>query len=135
MICSLILARGGSKGIPGKNIIDLNGKPLIAYSIEASLASGVDEPWVSTDDPEIAMASREYGAKVIDRPSELAQDTSKSEDALNHFADNKEFDSMVFIQPTSPMIQPGDIDEALQMVRPNGKYDSVFTVTEEHWIP
>ena len=60
---SLILARGGSKGIPSKNIVDLNDRPLISYSIEASLQSNVDETWVSTDSSDISSVSKSYGAK------------------------------------------------------------------------
>ncbi|MAG26289.1 acylneuraminate cytidylyltransferase [Candidatus Pacearchaeota archaeon] len=134
-VCSLILARGGSKGILGKNIVNLNGKELVGYSIEASLASDVDETWVSTDNELISKISKAYGAKVIDRPSELAEDTSKSEEALLHFADNIDFDILVFIQPTSPMILPEDINKAIKLVRPQGKFDSAFTVTKEHWVP
>ena len=63
-ILSVILARGGSKGIPSKNIVELNGKPLISYTIEASLQSNVDETWVSTDSSEIASVSSTYGANV-----------------------------------------------------------------------
>ena len=104
-ILSVILARGGSKGIPSKNIVDLNGKPLISYTIEASLQSNVDETWVSTDSSEIASVSSDYGANVIDRPSEISTDTSQSEEALLHFTYNHDFDIMVFIQPTSPLLK------------------------------
>ena len=89
-VVTLIPARGGSKGIPRKNIIDICGKPLIAYAIEASLKSDSSETWVSTDDDEIAKISREYGAKVIKRPSEIATDNATSESALLHFANQDE---------------------------------------------
>ena len=131
-ILSVILARGGSKGIPSKNIVDLNGKPLISYTIEASLQSNVDETWVSTDSSEIASVSSTYGASVIDRPSEISTDTSQSEEALLHAAHDSEFDVVVFIQPTSPLIKSEDINKGLKMM---DKYDSVFSVTKEHWIP
>ena len=131
-ILSVILARGGSKGIPSKNIVDLNGKPLISYTIEASLQSNVDETWVSTDSSEIASVSSTYGASVIDRPSDISTDTSQSEEALLHFTDNHDFDIMVFIQPTSPLINSEDINKGLEMM---DEYDSVFSVTKEHWIP
>ena len=131
-ILSVILARGGSKGIPSKNIVDLNGKPLISYTIEASLQSNVDETWVSTDSSEIASVSSTYGASVIDRPSEISTDTSQSEEALLHFTDNHDFDIMVFIQPTSPLINSEDINKGLKMIN---EYDSVFTVHREHWLP
>ena len=131
-IISVILARGGSKGIPSKNIVDLNGKPLISYTIESSLQSNVDETWVSTDSSDISSVSRTYGASVIDRPSDISTDTSQSEEALLHFTDNHDFDIMVFIQPTSPLIKSEDINKGLEMM---DEYDSVFSVTKEHWIP
>ena len=131
-ILSVILARGGSKGIPSKNIVDLNGKPLISYTIEASLQSNVDETWVSTDSSEIASVSSTYGASVIDRPNEISTDTSQSEEALLHFTDNHDFDIMVFIQPTSPLLKSIDINKGLELM---SKYDSILSVTREHWIP
>ena len=79
IIKSLITARGGSKSVPKKNIIMLKDKPLIAYSILASLESKVSETWVSTDDEDIKSVSKEWGAKVIDRPKELATDTILNE--------------------------------------------------------
>ena len=133
-IVSLITARGGSKGIPNKNIIDVNGKPLISYSISASLGSNVDETWVSTDSDKIKMVSVECGSKVIDRPKHLADDISMPDDSLLHFASKKDFDILVFIQPTSPMIKSQYINDGIEMIK-SGKYNSVFTVTKEHWIP
>ena len=131
-VISLILARGGSKGIPSKNIVELNGKPLISYTIDASLKSKVDETWVSTDSNEISSVSSNYGAKVIDRPSEISTDASPSEEALLHFTDNHDFDIMVFIQASSPLIKSEDIDKGLKMM---DEYDSIFTVHKEHWLP
>ena len=95
-IVSLILARGGSKGIPKKNLLKICGKPLIQYSIEASLGSISSETWVSTDCAEIAEVSRSLGANVIIRPEEISGDNSKSESALLHFADQELFDFLVF---------------------------------------
>ncbi len=134
-IVSVILARGGSKGIPKKNIIDINGKPLIYYSIEASKKSVVSKTFVSTDSDEIAKISIRHGASGrIERPKHLATDDSKSDDALLHFANIIDFDILVFIQPTSPMINHFYINEGIDMII-NGGYDSVFTATKEHWIP
>jgi sialic acid synthase SpsE len=124
-IVSLITARGGSKGIPNKNIIDVNGKPLISYSISASLDSDVDETWVSTDSDKIKMVSEECGSKVIDRPKHLADDISMPDDSLLHFAKNNNFDILVFIQPTSPMIKSEYINKGIKMIK-SDKYDSVF---------
>ena len=131
-IVSLILARGGSKGIPNKNMIDLCGKPLIQYSIDASLGSSVSETWVSTDCPHIAKFSKGLGANVIDRPSKFATDESQSEEAIMHFADQEMFDFLVFLQPTSPLTRSEHIDEA---IKKSFSYDSLFSGYIEHWVP
>ena len=131
-VVSVIPARGGSKGIPLKNIVELGGKPLISYTIEASKQSNVDETWVSTDSNDISSVSRTYGAKIIDRPYEISKDTSQSEETLLHAAYQVDFDILVFIQPTSPLITSEDINKGLEMM---DEYDSVFSVTKEHWIP
>ena len=110
----------------------ISGKPLINYSISASLKSEVDETWVSTDDVQIKSIAQEAGSQVIDRPSELATDTSPSEESLIHFMKNVEFDLLVFLQPTSPLIEHIDINKALLMM---DKYDSVFSAYKEHWLP
>jgi CMP-N-acetylneuraminic acid synthetase len=119
----LIPARGGSKGIPNKNIYMVNGKPLIAYSIEAGLEAKkrgmLDCIVVSTDDEKIADISREYGAEVpFIRPKELASDTSKSVDCMIHaiqYYENIgiEFDDIVLLQPTSPLRLAEDIVKAV----------------------
>lgn len=131
-IKTLILARGGSKGIPKKNIVDINGKPLIQYSIEAAKLSQAKDVYVSTDCATIMLEAIKHGAGVIMRPSNISGDKSKSEDALLHFANTVSFDILVFIQPTSPLIIPEDINKGLEML---GKYDSVFSAYKEHWIP
>ena len=120
-ILALIPARGGSKGIPRKNIIDLCGKPLISYSIEACLKSNyIDSVIVSTDDTEIAEVSRSYGADVpFMRPAALASDMSKTIDAVIHaIATLKEvgheYDTLVLIQPTQPLRTNDDIDSAIE---------------------
>jgi len=131
-VVSVILARGGSKGIPDKNIIDVNGRPLIWHSINASLNSNVEETWVSTDSKKISIISEGYGAMVLDRPSELATDTSQSDDSLVHFASKVDFDILVFIQPTSPMIKSDYINQGINMVINDG-YNSVFTGYKNEW--
>ena len=131
-VVSVILARGGSKKIPNKNIIILNGKPLVSYAIGSSVNSRIDETWVSTDSVAIKKIALEYGANVLDRPSIISGDNAKSDEALLHFADCVEFDVLVFIQPTSPLLLSSDINEGLKLIK---DYDSVFTVTREHWIP
>ena len=135
-IVSVILARGGSKGIPQKNIIDLKGKPLIQYSINASQKSSVDETWVSTDCKKIKKVSLSLGAYVLDRPASISRDNSSSDSALLHFADNIEFDILVFIQPTSPLIKGNDINQGINLLQdPTKSYDSIFSCSREHWIP
>ena len=129
---SLLPARGGSKGIPNKNIAPLNGKPLIYYAIRASLNSESQETWVSTDNDEIKRVSIECGARVIDRPAEISKDYSQSEEALLHFCSEVDFDTLVFIQPTSPLVESTHIDTGIQMMN---EYDSVFSVYKEHWVP
>ena len=133
-IVSLTLARGGSKGVPRKNIIPLCGKPLVSYAIAASQQSKVNETWISTEDKEIAEISKKYGAFVIDRPDDLATDTAKCEHALLHFAEKVDFDLLVFIQTTSPMVSKDDINKGIALMQ-TGYYDSVFSVTKEHWVP
>jgi CMP-N,N'-diacetyllegionaminic acid synthase len=131
-IVSVILARGGSKGIPRKNLINLQGFPLISYTIKESIKSNVNETWVSTEDNEIKTISKKYGANVIDRPFKFSTDTSQSEEALIHFAQNIESDFIVFIQPTSPLLDSKYINKGLDMMK---KYDSVFSAYKEHWQP
>ena len=121
-ILGLILARGGSKGIPGKNIKDLAGKPLIAYTIEAAKKSKyIDRVVVSTDDEEIARVSREYGAEIpFMRPAEYARDNTTSNEtilhALNWFEKNENYRPEYFtlLQPTSPFRSQTDIDNSFE---------------------
>ena len=135
-IVSLILARGGSKGIPEKNIINLKGYPLIKYVIDASLQSNVHETWVSTDSKKIKLVAQSHGSQVIDRPSEFSTDISSSEDAILHFCTLVQFDVLVFIQPTSPLLLSHDIDKGLSLLfNSDSNYDSIFSVYKEHWIP
>jgi N-acylneuraminate cytidylyltransferase len=130
-IVALIPARGGSKGIPRKNIKPLNGVPLIAYNILASLNSKyVNQTYVSTDDDEIAEISRKFGSNVVKRPKELALDNSSSESVLLHFAENVDFDILVFLQCTSPLTTSDDIDNAIKLFF-SGKFDSVLSVCED----
>jgi CMP-N,N'-diacetyllegionaminic acid synthase len=131
-IKTVILARGGSKGIPQKNIVNLDNKPLIAYAIEVAKKSIANDVWVSTDCENIKNTAIRYGAKVIIRPDNISGDSSKSEEALIHFAQNQDFDILVFIQPTSPLIQADDLNKGLKLMT---NYDSVFSAYKEHWIP
>ncbi len=121
-IITIIPARGGSKGVPRKNIKPLNGKPLISYAIMAAKRSKyVDRVLVSTDDKEIAKISKKYGAEVpFLRPAELATDTAQTKPVLQHVItclereEGYKPDVVILIQPTSPSVLSGDIDTAVE---------------------
>jgi N-acylneuraminate cytidylyltransferase len=134
MIVSVIPARGGSKAIPKKNIIPFLGEPLITYTIAQSLQSElVEETYVSTDDDDIANVSRSAGAKIIERPPELATDTSSTEEALLHAVEAipESPEIVVLLQCTSPLRRGDDIDNTIQLVS-NGSYDSALSCCEDH---
>ena len=117
----LIPARGGSKGVPGKNIRPLGGRPLIEHSISHALyASGGGDVVVSTDSREIARIAEKAGAKVpFIRPAELATDKAGSREVMLHAVDalssHKDYDTVVLLQPTSPFRNPEDIVKALNL--------------------
>ncbi len=120
-ILAVIPARGGSKGIPGKNLRILFGKPLVAYSIESAQKSpSIGRIVVSTDDPEIAAVAKQYGADVIWRPADISGDMASSESALMHVlehlsqTENYEPDLLVFLQCTSPLTAPEDIEGTIR---------------------
>ncbi|MBT4824934.1 acylneuraminate cytidylyltransferase [Candidatus Woesearchaeota archaeon] len=119
-ILAFIPARGGSKRIPKKNIKNIAGKPLIAYSIEAALKSKkIDKIIVSTDDEEIARIAKEYGAEVIMRPLDIAGDNSPTEEAMIHTIKELEKkgytpDYIVLLQPTSPLRGNEIVDKAIE---------------------
>jgi CMP-N,N'-diacetyllegionaminic acid synthase len=122
-VIAVIPARGGSKGLPGKNIRPLLGKPLIGWSIEQAFASKyIDEVVVSSDCPEIIEISRKFGANVpFKRPAKLASDNSTTIDVLIHCLDwfeekNKSFDILVLLEPTSPIREVSDIDNSLRIL-------------------
>lgn len=111
----IITARGGSKRLPNKNIADLGGKPLIAWTIEASLAA-CDRTVVTTDSAEIADVALRFGAHVVDRPAHLAQDTTPSLPVVAHAsASFPEYDTVALLQPTSPFRTADDIKAALRI--------------------
>ena len=120
MITAIIPARGGSKGLPGKNIKDINGKPLISWSIKSALESKlIDEVYVSTEDLVIKKCALEYGAKVDDRPVHLASDTATTIEVLKDFIlRHSEIETLVVLQPTSPVRDSDLIDKCIK------KYES-----------
>jgi len=133
---SIIPARGGSKRIPGKNLLPLGGHPLVAHSIlHARKSRYVKEVYVSTEDLEVAEVARRYGADVVLRPHELATDESTSESALLHVLDDRvrrglrDPELVVFLQCTSPVRRPNDIDQAIETVIA-ADADSLFSACE-----
>lgn len=135
---AIIPARGGSKGLPGKNVRPLNGKPLIAYAIEAALkAKNIDRVIISTDDEEIARVAVEYGAELpFMRPAELASDTAMAIDNYIYtigrleVEGGKPIDAFVVLQPTSPLRIAEDIDGAIELFEQKGA-DSVISYCQE----
>ena len=120
-ILVVIPARGGSKGIPRKNIRLLDGKPLIAYSIEIAKASAyVDDIVVTTDDSEIALLSEKFGASVIRRSEELARDDIPLDPVIHDAVIRKEklafdeYDIVITLQPTSPLLKTSTLDGAIE---------------------
>jgi len=116
-VLAIIPARGGSKGLPRKNILDLNDKPLITWTIEASLNSKyINKTIVSSDDDEILEISKKYGAEILKRPDEFATDISSSEAVVHHVIENTNeiYNYIILLQPTSPLRNTLDIDNALK---------------------
>ncbi len=135
-VIAIIPARGGSKGLSNKNIKELCGKPLIAWSIQAGLeCEYVDEVMVTTDSPEIADVATKYGAIVpFLRPAELATDTSTSIDVIQHVIDfykielKKEFDYIVLLEPTSPLRDHTDIIKSLLILLGNKQASAIVGI-------
>lgn len=126
---AVILARGGSKEIPRKNIIDFCGRPLIGWTITQAIQAGITDVYVSTDDNEIAGVAAEYGAQIIKRPPELATDTSSGDDGVIHAVSHLALaDDMVITIPqvTSPLRWPSHITAVTGLVL-SGHFDSAFT--------
>lgn len=116
-VLAVIPARGGSKGLPGKNIRDLGGKPLLAWTIEAALGSAyVDKVILSSDDEAIIQTARRHGCEVpFKRPAHLATDNAATIDVLLHAMQSlPQYDLVILLQPTSPLRSSADIDKALE---------------------
>lgn len=139
---AIIPARGGSKGLPGKNVKPLCGKPLIAYTIESALAAkSIDRLILSTDDEEIAEVAQKFGVEIpFMRPAELAQDNSLAIDnyiyTLNRLNEesSKKYDDFIVLQPTSPLRTADDIDKAVAVFGEMNA-DSVISVSEASHPP
>jgi N-acylneuraminate cytidylyltransferase len=142
MTCiAIIPARGGSKGIPNKNLAEVNGQSLVSRAIESALQSGVvDFVVVSSDNRNILEAAAVAGAIAIDRPADLATDTAAIEDAVAHALQNFSEShptptTLVLLQPTSPLRQASTISDAVHLFTENGSVGSVYGVTEAEHHP
>lgn len=140
-IIAIIPARGGSKGLPGKNIRPLLGKPLIAWTIEqAKQSKYIDEIFVSTDDTEIANICVKFGINVpYLRPKELAGDDIKSFDVIKHVIEyfllkGKQFDLILLLEPTSPLRENEDIDSAIKTLVKTKNAESIVGVCKAETI-
>lgn len=134
-ILAIIPARGGSKGLPGKNIRELCGKPLIAWSIEhAQKSKYVDEIFISTDSQEIADVAEKYGAKCPElRPEYLARDTAPSSEFIVYTLEKlqkegRPYDFFILLEPTSPLRDVEDVDKSIEMIVDNPLAESVMGV-------
>jgi CMP-N,N'-diacetyllegionaminic acid synthase len=142
-VLAVIPARGGSKGLPGKNLVPLAGLPLIAHSIRCAQATAaVDRLVVSTDSDEIAAAARAYGADApFRRPAELATDTAAMWPVVRHALtavealDGRAYGSVLLLDPTSPGRLPGDITSALDVLESDETCDGVIGVSEPPFNP
>lgn len=133
----IIPARGGSKGVPRKNVKDLGGIPLIAYTIRTALESNLTKVIVSTDDEEIANIAQKFGAEVpFLRPQYLSDDISKSIDVAKHGLleiekiNRKSYDAVMYLQPTTPFRNIEDINSSIILLNSNSKADSVISVVD-----
>ena len=134
-IISIIPARGGSKGLPKKNILELAGKPLIAWTIESSLKSKyISKTIVSSDCDEILNISSKYGSEILKRPDELARDTTPTEPVVEHILQNIKdlgnYSYLVLLQPTSPLRDEKDIDEAISKLIQEKDATALISVKE-----
>lgn len=132
---AIIPARGGSKRLPDKNILLLDGIPLIAHSILYAQKNKdiIDEVYVSTDHEQIKKIALQYGAKVIDRPESLSGDKEPTVSAVKHVLESIaiEVENVILLQATNPLRPQNLLKEVFQVYQ-NGNYDSVFTVTRNH---
>jgi CMP-N-acetylneuraminic acid synthetase len=142
MTCiAVIPARGGSKGIPNKNLVEVNGQSLLLRAITCAMQSGVvDFVVVSSDDRSILEAATAAGAIAINRPAHLSSDTAAIEGAISHalqkfLEDHPTPTTLVLLQPTSPLRRPSTISDAVQLFAENGYEGSVFGVIEAEHHP
>lgn len=128
-VISIILARGGSKGIPNKNILDFAGVPLVGWSIIQSLSSAlIDDVYLSSDSDQILEIGKRFNANCIKRPFEFATDSARSEEAVKHALDqiNEEIEIVIMLEPTAPLRKIDDLDNSIRYFREK-KLDSCFS--------
>jgi len=137
-LVAIILARGGSKGVPDKNLRSVGGKTLVQRSIESAISAfGASRVFVSSDSDAILSASRAAGVGVIRRPAELSTDSATSESALSHGLDllckthGLSPKVVAFLQPTSPFVLPASLEAGFRKVL-SGQFDCVFSAAESH---
>lgn len=128
----IIPARGGSKGIPHKNVVDLAGKPLISYTIEEALKSSLNKVVVSTDCERICEVVTRYGVEIVMRPQNLSKDDTPTLPVIQHTlsAYKEEFDLIATLQPTSPLRKAKHIDEAMDLIKKYEDADSLVSVVK-----
>ncbi|WP_151901323.1 cytidylyltransferase domain-containing protein [Sulfurimonas hydrogeniphila] len=134
---AIIPARGGSKRLPRKNVLDLAGKPLISWSIEAAKQSKyIDEVVVSSDDDEVLNIAKEQNASIMKRPVRLATDTATTFEVVEHLIKNfeKQYTYIILLQPTSPLRKSEDIDKAIEFLHTKNA-DAVISVCEMEHSP
>lgn len=146
MICALLIGREGSTGFPGKNLLNVLGRPLCAYPMIAAIESdSVDRLYVSTDSKSIRKVALSYGSKLIERPPELASKEALGEDAYMHgfeairadlATEGKDLELLVLLMCNAPTINSKLIDEGVKILRKNHKADSAVTVSSYNmWSP
>lgn len=139
-VVSVIPARGGSKGVPRKNVREVGGKPLLAWSVETALeTAAIDRVIVSTDSDDIAHVSRDVGAEVFERPERLATDDAVIIDTLRELTDRlreagEQAEYMVMLEPTCPFRSPEDVGKALELLI-SEDLDSVASFTDAELNP
>ena len=131
-IIAIVLARGGSKGIPKKNILDFCGKPLVAWSIiQAKTTKEIDEVYISSDSDEILKIGTEYGAKTIKRPDSISGDLATSEEAILHALTvlEEDYSCIIMLEAASPLRRSTDLSDAIRIFK-DSNYDSAFSSAE-----
>lgn len=134
---AIIPARGGSKRLPNKNILDFNGQPLISYTIQAALKSKyITKTIVSSDNDTILEIAKQYGSEILKRPGEFASDTATSFEVIQHTLsqESTSYDYIILLQPTSPLREAKHIDEAISLLMDKNADAVISTCEVDHPI-